>query len=131
MDPQEALLLLFALCLTAYGLGSLWPSRRRNPANHPLPPGPTPIPIVGNVLGINPAEPWTSYTRWGKIYGNSPAHPSPLSASHLSPGDLVYSRLLNQEVIIINSEEVGKNLLERRSYNYSDRPAIVCMTNDL
>lgn len=47
------------------------------------------------------------------------------------PGDLVYARLLNQEVIIINSEEVVRDLFERRSSNYSDRPEIIRMTNDL
>ena len=117
---------LSAISLAAYSLISLWPNRRRNTARgHPLPPGPTPVPIVGNVLGINPAEPWTSYTRWGKIYGR------PLFQPRISPGDLVYTRLLNQEVIVINSEEVARDLLERRSYNYSDRPAIIRMTNDL
>ena len=59
------------------------------------------------------------------------SHPRPLFQSRISPGDLVYTRLLNQEVIVINSEEVAKDLLERRSYNYSDRPAIIRMTNDL
>ena len=126
------LLVLSAVSLAACGLISLWPRRCRNPeSGHPLPPGPTPIPIVGNVLGINPAEPWASYTRWGKIYGWSfLVSSSVLPISHL-PGDLVYTRLLNQEVIVINSEEVAKDLLERRSYNYSDRPAIIRMTNDL
>ncbi|KAI9566797.1 cytochrome P450 [Boletus coccyginus] len=105
---------LFSVSLAAHGLFSLWSSRRRNPERgHPLPPGPSPVPIVGNVLGINPAAPWEAYTRWAKMYG-----------------DLVYSRLLNQEVIVISSEEVAKDLLERRSYNYSDRPAIIRMTND-
>ncbi|KAF8554406.1 cytochrome P450 [Imleria badia] len=106
-------LTVFLVVLAAFVLVFLWPSRRRVPAGYPLPPGPSPFPIVGNVLGINPAEPWASYTRWGKIYG-----------------DLVYTRLLNQEVIVINSEEVAKDLLERRSSNYSDRPAIIRMTND-
>lgn len=55
----------------------------------------------------------------------------PSSRSHISPGDLVYTRLLNQEVIVINSEEIARDLLERRSYNYSDRPSIIRMTNDL
>ena len=124
---MESLLKLFLVVLVAYVLISLW---RRVPAGYPLPPGPSPVPIVGNVLGINPTEPWTSYTRLGTLYGWSLfAFSSILLIS--SPGDLVYTRLLNQEVIVLNSEEVAKDLLERRSYNYSDRPAIIRMTNDL
>ena len=82
-----------------------------------------------NVLGINPTEPWTSYTRLGTLYGWSLLVFS--SILLISPGDLVYTRLLNQEVIVLNSEEVAKDLLEQRSYNYSDQPAIIRMTNDL
>lgn len=67
MDPRIPA--LFAVSIAAYGLVALWPRSRKNTAGHPLPPGPTPIPIVGNVLGINPAEPWVSYMRWGKIFG--------------------------------------------------------------
>ncbi|KAG9311216.1 cytochrome P450 [Chiua virens] len=104
---------LLALSCAAYGLVSHWRNKRKNPTGLPLPPGPTPIPIVGNILGINPDQPWVSYSRWSKIYG-----------------DLVYSRFLNQDIIVINSEEIAKNILERRSYNYSDRPAILRMTND-
>lgn len=104
---------LAVVSLLAFGVVTLWPSRRRSPVNNPLPPGPRPLPLVGNVLDISPSEPWLSYTNWGKTYG-----------------ELVYSRLLNQEVIVINSEELAKDLLERRSSNYSDRPRIIRMTND-
>ena len=44
-------------------------------------------------------------------------------------GDLVYSRLLGRDIIIINSEKIAKDLLENRSKNYSDRPFLI--TNDL
>ncbi|EGO24745.1 hypothetical protein SERLADRAFT_449501 [Serpula lacrymans var. lacrymans S7.9] len=74
----------------------------------PLPPGPTPLPIVGNMLTVNPTEPWITYTEWGKAYG-----------------DIIYSRLLNQEIIVINSEKVARDLLDHRSGNFSDRPTIV------
>ncbi|KAH7904745.1 cytochrome P450, partial [Hygrophoropsis aurantiaca] len=67
-------------------------------------PGPTPLPVIGNVLGLRTREPWVTYAQWGNIYG-----------------DLVYSRLFQQEVIVINSEKVATALMQQRSYNYSDR----------
>lgn len=44
-------------------------------------------------------------------------------------GDLIYTRLLGRDIVIINSELVAKELLENRSRNYSDRPYLV--TRDL
>lgn len=35
----------------------------------PLPPGPTGLPLVGNVFDLNPQHPWLSYEQWGKQYG--------------------------------------------------------------
>jgi hypothetical protein len=37
-------------------------------------------------------------------------------------GDIVYSHLLGQHIVVINSEKVAIELLEKRSSNYSDRP---------
>ncbi|KAH7928413.1 cytochrome P450 [Leucogyrophana mollusca] len=78
----------------------------------PLPPGPPPLPIVGNVRGFNVNAPWLTYTEWAAAYG-----------------DLVYSRLFNQDIIVVNSEEVASALLDQRSHIYSDRPELV--TNEL
>ncbi|KAG1883455.1 cytochrome P450 [Suillus subluteus] len=78
----------------------------------PLPPGPRPMPIIGNIRGIDINAPWLAYTEWGKQYG-----------------DIVYSHLFGQHIIVINSEKVAIELLEKRSYNYSDRPELP--TNDL
>ncbi|KAG1804990.1 cytochrome P450 [Suillus plorans] len=104
---------LAAMSAIAYGLLSWWSHKKRNPGGLPLPPGPKPLPVVGNVLGLKIDEPWITYTHWGATYG-----------------ELVYSRLLNQEIILINTEKVARDLLERRSNNYSDRPGILCLTND-
>ncbi|KAF9237050.1 cytochrome P450, partial [Melanogaster broomeanus] len=54
------------------------------------------------------SAPWLTYYEWSKVYG-----------------DLVYSRFFNQDIIIINSEKIAKDLLEDRSSNYSDRPNVV------
>ncbi|KAG1727767.1 cytochrome P450 [Suillus paluster] len=44
-------------------------------------------------------------------------------------GDIIYTRVLNMEIIVLNSEEVADELLEKRSRVYSDRPYMA--TSDL
>ena len=33
------------------------------------PPGPTPLPIIGNVLDMPRSFPWEAYMKWGEKYG--------------------------------------------------------------
>ena len=40
----------------------------------------------------------------------------------LCEGDIIYSRTLGQDFIIINSEKIAHILADQRSSNYSDRP---------
>jgi hypothetical protein len=47
-------------------LGRFIKKRQNNP---PLPPGPVPLPLLGNVLSIDAHEPWITYTEWGAAYG--------------------------------------------------------------
>ncbi|KAF8557536.1 cytochrome P450 [Imleria badia] len=78
---------------------------------HPLPPGPTPLPVLGNALSIgNPQEPWLTYTAWWPKYG-----------------DVMYVRLLDTNVIVLNSRLDATELLEKRSQIYSDRPFIATL----
>jgi hypothetical protein len=37
-------------------------------------------------------------------------------------GDIIYARLLSKPVVVVNSEEVAKDLFELRSTIYSDKP---------
>lgn len=98
LDVCIALLLLFCLYITL---------RKPKVNGLPFPPGPRALPFVGNLLSLNTAEPWLSYTEWGKKYG-----------------DLLYVHLLGQNFIVLNSEKVARKLLDQRSSIYSDRPVI-------
>ncbi|KAH7884748.1 cytochrome P450 [Phlebopus sp. FC_14] len=71
----------------------------------PLPPGPKGLPLVGNVFDLDIARPWLSYEGWGKQYGA-----------------LVYSNLLGQDFVVLNTEKLAHELLDQRSTIYSDRP---------
>ncbi|KAH7928072.1 cytochrome P450 [Leucogyrophana mollusca] len=76
----------------------------------PRPPGPTALSLLPTLLGLDKVDPWVTYTQWQAVYG-----------------DLIYVKLLNQNFIIINSEMTTKDLLEKRSRNYSDRPFIATL----
>ncbi|KAF8129271.1 cytochrome P450 [Boletus edulis] len=72
-----------------------------------LPPGPTPFPLLGSALSVNAQEPWLTYTAWRAKYG-----------------DVMHVRLLDIDVIVLNSQSAAIELLEKRSQLYSDRPFI-------
>ena len=52
-----------------------------------------------------------------------------MGADTLRTGNLMYSRLFGQDIIILNSEKIAKDLLENRSKNYSGRPYL--FTSDM
>ncbi|KAG2070560.1 cytochrome P450 [Suillus decipiens] len=91
-------LLLLALALIAY-------SRLTRPS---FPPGPTPHPIIGNILDITPKELWLTAFKWARTYG-----------------PVTHIRIFNQSLIFLNTPKAVFDLLDKRGSIYSDKPHLV------
>ncbi|KAH6888851.1 cytochrome P450, partial [Coprinopsis sp. MPI-PUGE-AT-0042] len=74
----------------------------------PKPPGPTGLPLIGNLLQVpSPSgeeAPWRVYNQWREKYG-----------------DMVYLEAAGQKLLILNSLSAIDTLLNKRATNYSDR----------
>jgi len=73
----------------------------------PYPPGPQPLPVIGNLLQIPKESSWLVYTELAKKYG-----------------DVLSLHVFGQVIVVLNSIKATKDLLEKRSEIYSDRPVI-------
>ncbi|KAH9886921.1 cytochrome P450 [Cubamyces lactineus] len=75
-----------------------------------LPPGPKGLPILGSVLELPGAFQELKFAEWGKQYG-----------------DIVYLKVFRTPTIVLNSLETIREVLERRSAKYSDRPRMTLL----
>lgn len=87
--------------------------KQRGAAAHklPLPPGPPPLPIVGNLLQLPSEQPWKAYDSLIQKYG-----------------DVVYLNVLGQPIVLLGSMEAVSDLLEKRSNKYSSRLHLTMLT---
>jgi hypothetical protein len=70
----------------------------------PLPPGPKPLPLIGNMFDFPKEKEWLVYHAWNERYGN-----------------VVYIEALGTKLLILGSAAVVHELLECRSTVYSSR----------
>ncbi|EIW80565.1 cytochrome P450 [Coniophora puteana RWD-64-598 SS2] len=108
LSPKAWVFLVPALFLAYHSARERLFLRRRG--GLPLPPGPPGLLMLGSILSINFSQPYLTFSEWKARYG-----------------DIVYCSLVGTPAVIINSERVARELIEKRSQIYSDRPR---MSND-
>ncbi|KAK0472767.1 cytochrome P450 [Armillaria novae-zelandiae] len=68
-------------------------------------PGPYRWPVAGNAFQVSTEQSWLQFSAWGREFG-----------------DMVYLRIFSRSLLILNSTESIKDLFEKKSSNFSDRP---------
>lgn len=75
-----------------------------------MPPGPRPLPFIGNKFDVPNKHPWIQFQEWSKTYGP------------------IYTLWFGRRpTVIISDPTVAVDLLEKRSNKYSSRPRFVVM----
>jgi hypothetical protein len=85
-----------------------WLTRHNRHNGRVFPPGPKPLPLIGNLLDMPKEKDWETYRAWNKRYG-----------------EVVYVEALGSKLVILSSATAMNVLLDKRSAIYSDRPRTV------
>lgn len=130
-DPlHTGALVITAAIFVVLGIQYFTRDPNYNPKNLPLPPGPKPLPFIGNVLDMPQDKPWLKFKEMSQKYGEYEQLQSSKekSVANAATGDIVNLRLFNQPMLVMNSAEVVMDLLEKRSTIYSDKLNQVMLT---
>ena len=68
-SSTSVVLIIIAATVGAWIWRRLYLSSKMRTGTLPLPPGPTPLPIIGNFFDIPTSYPWLKVNGWSKIYG--------------------------------------------------------------
>ncbi|KAL3426057.1 hypothetical protein PVAG01_02848 [Phlyctema vagabunda] len=75
-----------------------------------MPPGPQPLPFIGNKLQLPKQKPWIRFQEWADVYG-------PIFTIWVG----------RRPTVIISDPNIAVELMEKRSNKYSSRPRFVVM----
>lgn len=107
VDFEKTIALILLLLTVCHFIYSRW----INPQpSLQVPPGPTGIPVLGNVHQVLSEHQEYTFADWGRKYG-----------------DVVYARFFNKPALVLNSLRASQDLLEKGGSKYSDRPHFILL----
>ncbi|KAL4863884.1 cytochrome P450 [Aspergillus spectabilis] len=105
------LAVLLAVFYLVYELAGRFRSKK------PLPPGPAPLPIIGNLHQHTTEQPWVQYQKWHKKFG-----------------DIITVKVGLRTVIVLGSQQAVNDILVKKGKVYCSPPKLVlvgdCMTRN-
>ncbi|KAF5346713.1 hypothetical protein D9756_010425 [Leucocoprinus leucothites] len=89
--------------------------RYKAKASLPYPPGPKPLPLIGNLLDIPKVRfrGFEVFAEWSKVYSS----------------DILYLGVLGKNIVVLNSVDVANELCGERSATYSTRPHLTMLSD--
>lgn len=73
-----------------------------------LPPGPKPLPLIGNLLQVPKTSQWQTFYSWSKKYG-----------------PVMSLDMMGQSLIVLSTNRAAMDLLSQKGSQYSDRPRMI------
>jgi cytochrome P450 len=105
MDLSIWPLAFLTLLLSLLGIIAIHARAMKGPR---LPPGPRQLPVIGNLHQMPPRNVWIKYQQWHQKYG-----------------PIITLKNGQRLTISLGSHKVARDLLQKRSSNYSSRPPFV------
>ena len=95
-----------------------------------LPPGPRPLPFLGNILDWPWESGWKTFAEWSKVYGKSIIFYllCCLPVFDSLSGDIIHVEMLGSHLIVLNTVQAAQDLMKQSIY--ADRPHLP-MVGDL
>lgn len=109
MEPPPVPHPLIAYLCAGLLLAGLVVTRLRRRRHYP--PGPKGLPLIGNLFDIPTDYAWKIYRAFGDQYGS----------------DIIHFEIFGTHLVILNSAKAARDLFEKRSSIYSDRPRSVML----